>query len=208
MALDWQLNGDDRALSFDGFDRQPSMMLVDETPYDREPEPGTPLVGSGRKERIAGVFEHKGRHTFPVVSHDEQDAWCRCGAHYSDRELDVNGSTRAARLKGVADEVEDHLLQLVCVGDRTYGRSLDVERECGRHTSRLVSQELDDGSKDDDEIDRRAPISATAGDGQELLDDPSDALCLAEQYLGDTSDLRVGRAFGEGRDATLDDLKR
>ncbi len=171
-------------------------MFLDDGVRDRQPKAGALAHFLCREERVEDARLHVFRHTRPIVADVEHDGLALevMPRVEDERAAAVRGDHG---LLGVDDQVEEHLLHLVRIGEHL--------REAG-------GQRLDDGDVADAlvvgpqrqslandlvEVDHRARRMPLAGEHQQIADDLRGALRLAEDRLETTARLVVHTALRE-----------
>ena len=178
-------------------------MFLHDRVSDRQPE-ARPLADIlGREERIEDLRLHVFGHARPIVGDFEHD---RVAIEVVPGADDERAATVRADhgLFGVDDEVEQHLLDLMRIGERlgeSGGKRLDGHDVVDALLVRAQRQRFADHLV---EIDHGARRVALAGEGQQVADDLGGALRLAEDGLEAAARVVVGRplrqAFGPGED--------
>src|SRR5439155_25397429 len=167
------------ALAFDG-----PAVLRNERLREREPEPG-PAFAPGY-ERIEDAVADRIRDARSVVL----DQQCKRQPMSPPRERHVTrdagddpdpriGSRARERLRGVADDIEHGLLQLLRIGIEF--RKAGVEIEMKRDVRKLRLHDAFDAHED--LVDVRAPIRRQPMGGEEPVDERLQAIGLAYDHL-------------------------
>ena len=111
-AAERQLHREGRAFALLGGEHDAPPVLLHDSLADREPEPGAFAFRLGGEERLEHLGRERLRHAGPVVDHvDGHAVEPAAGAHQ-----DQAGPAGAGdRLRGVVDQVDEDLLDLVRV---------------------------------------------------------------------------------------------
>ena len=178
-------------------------MLLHDRVGDRQPEAGALADILRGEERIEDLRLHVFRHARPIVGDLEHDRVAIEVVPGADDERAA--AVRADHgLLGVDDQVEQHLLNLMRIGERL--RQAGGERLDGRDVvdALLVRAQRQRFANHLIEVDHRARRVALAREGQQVADDLGGALRLAEDGLEAAARVVVGgplrQTLGPGED--------
>ena len=190
MGIERQLHRERGAVTGVALDRERAAVAFDDFVGDVEPEAGA--LGLGREEGLEQRLLRLGVHAAAIVTHGDDDAAGR-GRRASETHRDA--AARGRGFRGVLEQVDEHLLQLVGVvrhrGQARFGVAQHVHAALLEHAGhRLLG-----AAERVLERARREVQLARVGDVEQLLNDAIEPADLAHHEL---DVLRLLRLPGEG----------
>ena len=168
-------------------------MILDDGAADGKPHPGS--VRLGREERFEQPLQPVGRNAGPPIFNTNQD-FLEIGVRRADNDAAIGGQASVERFEGVAQQVDQHLLDLHLVDQhyRQLGFTLEVQLNIVQ--SSVGVQQLDNFLEQHSQVD----VGALR---QRLLHETLDAANNVSRTFGLLCDLA-----GPGQDALGGDISR
>ena len=157
-------------------------MFLDDRVCHGQPQPRSVTHLFRREERIEDLALDLGGNSGPAVGDFQRDGVALDIEPCSNDEM-ARVTHRQHRLFGVRQEVEEHLRELVCIGEDwgQTGRQGGIDRDArelllvGAPRQRLIHDLV--------EVDHRSRRPTLAREGQQVADDPRGAVGLAEDDI-------------------------